>query len=202
MAFNYRKVEIIFCYTKGLDVNGSPEEATTPDLARLGRRVRYLVLLYVAVVVGAAVASTVIWPELLASQPALAGVPFAPSRLTFAARLVALTALVTDAAPIIWAAYHALRLCQLMADGRLFTAQVPPHLQQMGLALVLTAVLQPIGGALLSLGIGYFAAGQGHIAFAFSTDHLGVAVIGAILIAIAAAAREAIRIADENARFI
>ena len=191
----------MLCYTKGVDVNGPPEEATTPDLARLGRRVRYLVLLYVAVVV-AAVASTVIWPELLPSQPALAGVPLAPSKLGTAARLLALTALVIDAAPIIWAAYHALRLCRLMADGRLFTAQVPPHLRRMGLALVLTAVLQPIGGALLSLTVGYFAAGEGHIAAAFSTDHLGVAVIGAILIAIAAAAREAIRIADENARFI
>src|SRR5215831_18011060 len=109
----------MLCYTKGVDVNGPPEEATTPDLARLGRRVRYLVLLYVAVVV-AAVASTVIWPELLPSQPALAGVPLAPSKLGTAARLLALTALVIDAAPIIWAAYHALRLCRLMADGRLF----------------------------------------------------------------------------------
>jgi hypothetical protein len=183
-------------------VTGSPDDTVTPDLARLGRRVRYLVLLYLAVVVGAAISSTVIWPELLASQPALAGVPLAPSKLGVGARLAALTALVIDAAPIIWAAYHALRLCQLMAEGRLFTAQVPQHLQRMGLALVLTAVLQPIGGALLSLGIGYFAAGQGHLAFAFSTDHLGVAVIGAILLAVAAAAREAIRIADENARFI
>jgi Protein of unknown function (DUF2975) len=183
-------------------VSGSPDEVVTPDLARLGRRVRFLVLLYVAAVVCAAISSTLIWPELLASQPALAGMPFAPSRLGFAARLVALTALVIDAAPIIWAAYHALRLCQFMAEGRLFTAGVPRHLQRMGFALVLTALLQPIGGALLSLGIGYFATGTGRIAFAFSTDHVGVAVIGAVLIAIAAAAREAIRIADENARFI
>src|SRR5262249_15443485 len=124
---------------KDSDVTSSPDGTVTPDLARLGRRVRYLVLLYLAVVVGAAVASTVIWPELLASQPALAGVPLAPSKLGIAARLAALTALIIDAAPIIWAAYHALRLCQLMAEGRLFTAQVPQHLQRMGLALVLTA---------------------------------------------------------------
>ena len=181
---------------------GSPEEVVMPDLARLGRRVRYLVLFYLAVVVCAAISSTLVWPELLLSQPALAGVPFAPSGLGVGARLVALAALVIDAAPIIWAAYHALRLCQLMAEGRLFTAEVPRHLQRMGLALVLTAVLQPVGGALLSLSISYFATGTGHIAFAFSSDHVGVAVIGAVLIAIATAAREAIRIADENARFI
>jgi len=178
------------------------DETMAADLARLGRRVRYLVLLYVAVVVCAAIASTLIWPELLASQPALAGLPLAPSRLGIAGRLAALTALVIDGAPIIWAAHHALRLCQLMAQRRLFTAQVPRHLQRMGLALVLTAALQPVGGALLSMSVGYFGAGTHHIAFAFSTDHVGVAVIGAILIAIAAAAREAIRIADENARFI
>ena len=183
-------------------MNASPDEAVPADLARLGRRVRYLVLLYLAVVVCAAISSTLIWPELLASQPALAGMPFAPSKLGFAARLVALTALVIDAAPIIWAAYHALRLCHFMAAGRLFTAEVPRHLQRMGLALVLTAVLQPIGGALLSLGVGYFAMGAGHLAFALSTDHVGVAVIGAVLLAVAAAAREAIRIADENARFV
>jgi hypothetical protein len=179
-----------------------PDEAMAADLARLGRRVRYLILFYVAVVACAAIASTLIWPQLLASQPALAGLPLVPSRLGFAGRLAALAALVIDAAPIIWAAYHALRLCQLMARRRLFTAQVPRHLQRMGLALVLTAAVQPVGGALLAMTVGYFVAGTHHIVVALSTDHIGVAVIGAVLIAVAAAAREAIRIADENARFI
>jgi hypothetical protein len=183
-------------------MSDAPLESMAGDLARLGRRVRYLVLLYVALVVCAAIASTLIWPELLQSQPALAGVPPVPARPAFAGRLAALAALAIDAAPIIWAAHHALRLCELMAGGRLFTAQVPRHLQRMGVALVLTAAVQPVGGTLLALTVGYFGSGIGHIAFAFSTDHVGVAVIGAILIAIAAAAREAIRIADENARFI
>jgi Protein of unknown function (DUF2975) len=183
-------------------VSDPADEVLAADLARLGRRVQHLVVLYVAVVVCAAIASTLIWPELLASQPALAGLPLVPAQLGVAGRLAALTALSIDAAPIIWAASHALRLCRLMARGRLFTPEVPRHLRQMGIALVLTAALQPVGGVLLSLAVGYFVAGTNHIAFAFSTDLIGVAVIGAVLIAVAAAAHEAIRIADENARFI
>jgi hypothetical protein len=99
MIFNYRKAEIKFCRAKGARMSNPADETMAADLARLGRRVRYLVLLYVAVVVCAAIASTLIWPELLASQPALAGLPLAPSRLGIAGRLAALTALVIDGAP-------------------------------------------------------------------------------------------------------
>jgi len=79
---------------------------------------------------------------------------------------------------------------------------VPRRLRRMGLALVASAALQPVGGALLSIAVSSFAGGQRRLALPLSPDDVGVAVIGAVLIAIAAAAREAVRLADENAHFI
>ena len=106
------------------------------------------------------------------------------------------------ALPILWAAGKALALCRFMDVGQVFTRGVPLHLRRMGMALVAAGLMQPLGGALLSLAVSSFASGPRHVAVALSSDSVGVAVIGAALIAIAAAAREAGRLADENARFI
>jgi hypothetical protein len=172
------------------------------SLARLGRRVRWLVLFYLLVLLLGLGASTVIWPGLLARHPALAGLALDPASLDLAGRLAALAALAVPVLPMLVAIRQALRLCGLMTARRLFTAEVPPRLQRMGIALVAAGALQPVGGALLALVVGGFTGGGWHLAIALSSDDVGVAVIGAVLIAIAAASREAVRLADENSRFL
>jgi hypothetical protein len=178
---------------------------TSPDppaaLARLGRRIRWLVLLYLCVIVLGMASTTLLWPALLAYQPALAGLGLDPSRLDIAGRAAALLSLSVAALPILYAVNEALGLCRLMSRGEVFTAQVPQRLRRMGVALVAAGALQPVGGLLLSLVVSRFA-GQPHVSIALSSDHVGVAVIGAVLIAAAAAAREAVRLADENSRFV
>ncbi len=176
-----------------------PDDAA---FARLGRRIRWLVLLYLLVVVAGLGASTLVWPGLLAHQPALAGLGLDPATLGIGGRLAACAALAVPALPLFAAIWQALLLCRLMSGGQVFTLEVPRRLRIMGLALVASAVLQPVGGALLSLTVSGFAGGQRHIAVPLSADYVGVAVIGAVLIAVAAAAREAVRLADENAHFV
>lgn len=171
-------------------------------LARLGRRIRWLVLLYLLVLLAGLGATTLVWPGLLARQPALVGLSLDPAALGLGGRLAACAALAVPALPLVAAGWQALLLCRLMSSGLVFTADVPRRLQRMGLALVAAALLQPAGGALLSLAVSCFAGGRRHIAVALSADYVGVAVIGAVLIAVAAAAREAVRLADENAHFI
>lgn len=171
-------------------------------LARLGRRIRWLVLLYILALLAGLGAATLVWPGLLARQPALVGLGLDPAALGFAGRLAACAALAVPALPLCVAGWQALLLCRLMSGGLVFTAAVPRRLQRLGAALVAAALLQPVGGALLSLAVSSFVGGQRHIAIALSSDDVGIAVIGAVLIAIAAAAREAVRLADENAHFI
>jgi hypothetical protein len=172
-------------------------------LARLGRRIRWLVLLYILALTLALTATTLLWPRLLAQQPALAGLGLDPAALPLGGRVAAFLALALPTLPILWATGEALALCRRMAGGQVFTPGVPLHLRRMGMALVAAGLSQPFGGALLSLAVSSFAgAGERHVALALSSDHVGVAVIGAVLIAVAAAAREAVRLADENARFI
>jgi hypothetical protein len=178
---------------------------TSPDpttaLARLGRRIRWLVLFYLCVIVFGLAATTLLWPALLAYQPALAGLSLDPGKLDMGGRAAALVSLAVPALPILYAVAEALGLCRLMRRGEVFTAEVPRRLRRMGIALVAAGALQPLGGLLLSLVVSRFA-GQPHVSIALSSDHVGVAVIGAVLIAVAAAAREAVRLADENSRFV
>lgn len=185
-------------------IDSSPPLASSAAaLARLGRRIRCLVLLYISVLALGLGATTLLWPRLLLQQPALAGLGLDPGALAVPGRVAALVALAVPALPILWAAGESLALCRLMARGQVFTPDVPTHLRRMGMALVAAGLMQPLGGALLSLAVSSFAAsGPRHLAVALSSDSVGVAVIGAVLIAIAAAAREAVRLADENARFI
>jgi hypothetical protein len=171
-------------------------------LSRLGRRIRWLVLLYLLVVVSGLGASTLIWPALLAYQPALAGLGLDLATLGFGGRVAACAALVLPTLPLFVAIRQALLLCRLVSGGEVFSVEVPLRLRRMGLALIASAVLQPAGGALLSIAVSSFAGEQRHIAIPLSSDYVGVAVIGAVLIAVAAAAREAVRLADENAHFI
>ena len=175
---------------------------TTATLARLGRRIRWLVRLYLLALVLGIGATTLVWPRLLAYQPALAATGIDPALLGIGGRLAACAALALTALPLLAAVREALLLCRLMSGGQVFTAEVPRRLRRMGLALVASAVLQPAGGALLSLTVSTFVGGQRHVAIVLSADYVGVAVIGAVLIAIAAAAREAVRLADENAHFV
>jgi Protein of unknown function (DUF2975) len=171
-------------------------------LARLGRRIRWLVLLYILVLLAGLGATTLIWPGLLVRQPSLAGLRLDPAALGLGGRLAAGAALSVPALPLLVAGWQALLLCRLMSVGLVFTAEVPHRLRRLGAALVAAALLRPVGGALLSLAVSSFAGNQRHIALALSSDDVGVAVIGAVLIAIAAAAREAVRLADENAHFV
>jgi hypothetical protein len=147
-------------------------------------------------------ATTLVWPRLLAYQPALAATGIDPAGLGLSGRLAACITLALMALPLLAAVREALLLCRLVSGGQVFPAEVPRHLRRMGLALVVSAVLQPAGGALLSLTVSIFLGGQRHIAIPLSADYVGVAVIGAVLIAVAAAAREAVRLADENAHFV
>jgi len=183
--------------------DSSPPLASAAALARLGRRIRCLVLLYILVLALGLGATTLLWPRLLLQQPALAVLGLDTGSLTVLGRVAALIALGVPALPILWAAGESLALCRLMAVGQVFTPEVPRHLRRMGAALVAAGLMQPLGGALLSLAVSSFASsGPRRVAVALSSDSVGVAVIGAVLIAIAAAAREAVRLADENARFI
>ena len=171
-------------------------------LARLGRRLRWLVLLYLLALLLGLGGTTLIWPQLLAYQPALARSGLDPSLLGPGGRLAACAALAVPALPLFAAVREALLLCRLIGAGQVFIAEVPQRLKRMGLALVAAAVLQPAGGALLSLAVSVFTADRRQVVLALSPDYVGVAVIGAVLIAIAAAAREAVRLADENAHFV
>jgi hypothetical protein len=170
-------------------------------LARLGRRIQWLVQLYLCALVFGLTATTLLHPALLAHQPALAGLGLDPGSLDRCGRVAALASLAVPALPLLYAVAEALVLCRLMRRGALFTPAVPLHLRRMGIALVAAGALQPVGGALLSLVVSR-AAGARHLSIALSSDPVGVAVIGAVLIAVAVGAREAVRLADENSRFV
>jgi hypothetical protein len=176
---------------------------TAVALARLGRGIRWLVGLYLLILTMSIVATTLAWPWLLTYHPALARIAVDPGSLTAIGRIAAFAALAIPALPMLWSGLQALRLCQLMTEQALFTAEAPQRLRRMGLGLIAAAILQPVGSALLSLTVSSLVGdGERHVAIALSPDYVGLAVIGAVLVAVAAAAREAVRLADENSHFV
>src|SRR5208282_4332006 len=112
----------------------APPGDAAAALARLGRRIRWLVLLYLLVLALGLGATTLVWPQLLIYQPALAGTGIDPALLGVGGRLAACGALAVPALPLLAAVREALLLCRLMSSGQVFTAEVPQRLRRMGLA--------------------------------------------------------------------
>jgi hypothetical protein len=108
-----------------------PPADTAATLARLGRRLRWLVLLYLVIVVAGLTATTLLWPALLAYQPALVGLGLDPAALGPGGRLAACAALALPALPLFAAIRQALLLCRLVSSGQVFTAEVPRRLRRM-----------------------------------------------------------------------
>ncbi len=176
--------------------------ASADAMARTGWRIQWLLLLYLSsVIIG--LAATTLWPQLLAYQPVLVGHSIDLGALDGQGRAAVLAALSLPTAPLVAALWQALRLCRSLVARRLFTDEVPSRLRHIGIALLVSATLRPVGGMLTLCAVDRFIGGGEHpLAVVISTDDLGLAVVGAIVIAVAAAAREAVRLADENSRFV
>lgn len=176
---------------------------TLAALARGGRWIRWLLISYALVVSFGAIAGVWLWPRLLQFQPSLIGRQIDLTALTWPYRLTACAALYVSIIPLLWAVAEALLLCHAMTAKQLFSTSVPVRLRRMGIALLASAVLRPPSGALLAAVIDRAAhSPDRHLVFSFSSDDLGLALVGTILIAVAVAAREAVRLAEENSRFV
>ena len=167
-------------------------------LARIGRRIRWLLILYCLVILVLALA-TLLWPDRLIFHPSSIWLAESPSG-DLAGRVVALAIEGIPLVPIAFVIWHALKLCRAMAARQLFTVEAPRRLRAIGIALLISALLRPLTGALIAAGVTHDTPVR--MAFALSADDFGIAIVGAVLIAVAAAAQEAVRLADENSRFV
>ncbi|HYM02807.1 MAG TPA: DUF2975 domain-containing protein [Stellaceae bacterium] len=176
---------------------------TLAALARGGRWIRWLLVSYALIVSFGAIASVWLWPRLLLFQPSLIGRQIDLTALTWPDRLAACATLCVSIIPLLWALAEAFLLCHAMTARRLFSTSVPVRLRRMGIALLAAAFSRPLSGMLLAIVIDRAThSPDRHLVLSFSSDDLGLALVGAILIAVAAAAREAVRLAEENSRFV
>ncbi len=180
-----------------------PDVATdNARLQRVGRRSRMFLLLVMITLAFQLAFETLIHPRTLHLQPALLARHLDPSGLNAAERVESFFIVGIAIAPILWALWQAKKLCQSMAEDQLFTDDLPMRLRLMGKALIAAAVLDPLAGGVLSRVLTQAVQGTPSVAIIVTPQDFGLGIIGAVLIAIGVVAREAVRLADENAHFI
>lgn len=104
---------------------------------------------------------------------------------------------------VIWGLWHVRAMFREFAEGHVFTVSVAHHLQRFGAAALAQALLGPLTATALALVLSLGnPPGQRYLVIAFSINDYLALIVGGVLVAVAAAMREAARLADENAGFV
>lgn len=143
------------------------------------------------------------FPELLGRNAAIASANLDTSRLSGAASVAAMAALLVVSAPTLWGLWELRRLFEGYVAGAIFTVGAARRLRRCGLAVSISAAKTALGGLLLSLALSIDLP-QDHriLIVGVSSDDLAWLLIGGILLVIARVMEEAARLAEENAAFV
>lgn len=172
-------------------------------LHRLSRRMEWVTSVGVVLIVGG-IALTAAIPSwcrnLLLARLGETGarLPLGASDQLMAGLIVALPVGV-----MIWGLVHVRALFREFADGMVFTSNAAHHLQRFGVSVLAQGVLGPLSATLLALALSFGnPPGERYLVLTLSINDYFAIIVGGVLVAVAAALREAARLADENASFI
>jgi hypothetical protein len=104
---------------------------------------------------------------------------------------------------MVWGLWHVRLLFREFAQGRVFTDSAARHLQLFGMSVLAQGPLGPLVATAIALALS-FGNPPGHrmLVLTFSINDYLAVIVGGVLVAVAAAMREAARLADENASFV
>jgi hypothetical protein len=180
-----------------------PARATADKLVRISRAMTWITtvgmgLIVVLMVAGAFIPS---WTRnLLLARLGETGakLPVTPVEQALAGLIIAVPVGV-----LVWGLWHVRAMFCDFAQGRVFTATVAHHLQRFGVAALAQTLLGPLTATALALALSLGnPPGQRYLVIAFSINDYLALIVGGVLVAVAAAMREAARLADENAGFV
>lgn len=180
-----------------------PELTGAAKLTRLSRTMEWVTVAgMVLIVVGMSLAAVIpAWSRnLLLARLGETGtrLPLEPSDQAVAALIIAVPVGV-----MIWGLGHVRALFRDFSRGRVFTGTAARHLQQFGLSVLMQGPLGPLTATALGLALSLGnPPGQRYLVLTLSINDYFAVIIGGVLIAVAAAMREAARLADENASFV
>ncbi|NEU96609.1 DUF2975 domain-containing protein [Bradyrhizobium uaiense] len=139
--------------------------------------------------------------EAILRDAGLTGIAFHP--IGWLVRLMGLMVSALPLACLIWGLSRVRRCFASFADGRFFTAENVTGLRDLAIAMLVSTLLKPLIGALLSILLSWqtYALGKS-VVIAFGSDTL-LALLFAGLVAVTAwVMAEANAIADEHAQFV
>ncbi len=132
----------------------------------------------------------------LGDQP---GLPLAAT--TLSVRALALAILLACTMPMLLALLAARRLFALYAEGGVFSPQAARQVHRIGLWLLISVPVEPIGSSLLSAVMGA-AWGTGGFALSISSSGLWLGLFGIILLGIGGALRLSADLAADHAQIV
>ena len=180
----------------------APRSAAT-KLTRLSRAMEWVTVAgIVLIVAGMGLAAMIpAWSRnLLLARLGETGarLPLGPSEQAVAALIVAIPVGV-----MIWGLWHVRALFRDFAQGRVFTEVAARHLQLFGISVLAQGPLGPLTATALGLALSLGnPPGQRYLVLTLSINDYFAVIIGGVLVAVAAAMREAAKLADENASFV
>jgi len=180
-----------------------PDSPSELRIARLSRGVAALLTLALWLLPAGIAAYVLLFPQLLPSHPWVAAAGISPRPLPIGNSLAVLAVLLISASPAFWGLWELRRLFQGYAAGAIFTVAAARRLRHCAYALVSLAAAAPFGAMGLSLALSAdLPPGARKLAISFSSDDLGLLLLGVILLVIARVMGEAARLAEENAGFV
>jgi hypothetical protein len=182
---------------------GRSDLADTERLTRMSRAMEWVTAAGMVLIVAGMVLVAIIpdWSRnLLLARLGETGtrLPLGPSEQAIAALIVAIPVGV-----MIWGLWHVRALFRDFAQGRVFTGTAARHLQRFGVSVLLQGPLGPLTATALGLALSLGnPPGQRYLVLTLSINDYFALIIGGVLVAVAAAMREAARLAEDNAGFV
>lgn len=172
-------------------------------IARRSHRMAWLVTTAFWLVIPSLALYVLAFPEQLPYHGWVAMAGFKPRPLPPLVAAAVFGALTVVSLPALWGLWELKRLFEGFASGAIFTVGAASRLRHCGYALMVAAMLSPIGSLLLSAALSLDLPKDGRaLVISFSTDDLVLLLIGGVLLVIARVMGEAARIAEENAGFV
>lgn len=182
----------------------SPDSPTGANrLVRMSRAMEWVTTAGIVLIIALMGAALVIPPwtrNLLLAKLGEAGarLPLEPIHQAMATLILAVPVIV-----MIWGLWHVRLLFREFAQGHVFTDSAARHLQQFGISVLAQGPLGPLVATAIGLALSFGnPPGQRMLVLTFSVNDYLAVIVGGVLVAVAAAMREAARLADENASFV
>lgn len=175
----------------------------SPPLVKLSR---LLARLSIAGMIIIPLILAVVWAELnwlITHSPEFANIGIYPERVDTGQKVLGFLISLASASLVLYGLWRLRGVFQSFEEGIFFTSATIKGIRTFALMIVLTVIVRPITGALLSVLLTLNnPSGERSLSITFGSGHIEILFVGLVFFAIAHVMSEGQKLADENAQII